>query len=211
MGLSQIFGTSVLTGTVVGGVLFLLQHFFGGYFGRKGANRADKEDADELTKITEAVRSAYSQELAKLSETLRAVTSMRLLAGEKRLEVHQKVYSIAVDMQTNAFLENIEERSEMQKSWYSFWKENCLYMEPDVRSAFLDAATAFHVHRDLVKPPMPRNAEDAQLVIDNMKRMVTLGHKAEKAMKLPPISDELMNVLTGSKSTTGASHVQKGN
>jgi hypothetical protein len=191
MAFLQVFGAATFGGAVGAAVLYLLHSYFGGYIGRKGANRADLEDSGDLTKIVEAVKSGYSHELAKISEALRSVTAMRLLAGERRLEVHQKVYSIAVDMQTHAFDKDLPARQKLQREWYTFWKENCLYMEAAVRASFLDAATAFHIHLDLIRPPMPRNEEDVRLVIDNKKRMERLASDAEKAVKLPPISDDL--------------------
>ena len=70
----------------------LVKRFLGDYLGEKAKNLATREDIGAITRIVQETKQTFAQDLARLSEELRAQTSMRLLAAEKRLEAHQEVY-----------------------------------------------------------------------------------------------------------------------
>jgi len=195
MDVLKVLGTALSFGGVVGLCLvFSLKKYFGGYLDAKAKNLATKEDIREITEIVEAVKKAYAQELAELGETMRAQTSLRFLAAERRLEVHQKAYAFFGQMMNLIHLANTEVRQAKLKDLVEFWNDNCLYMDATVREAFLDAFKAFDQHRDLLDQlrdspwDQPRLGPVVQANFETVKRLEVV---ILSACDLPPIAGQI--------------------
>jgi len=81
-----------------------------------------------------------------------AIDKFRLAAVDKRLEVHQKAFTLWRELMWST---NEEKKlSEEIRKCQLFWKENCLYLDPKSRSSCLSAvnyAALFNMDRDHVK------------------------------------------------------------
>ena len=81
-----------------------------------------------------------------------AIDKYRLAAEDKRLEVHQRAFTIWRELMWST---NEEKKlSEEIRKCQLFWKENCLYLDPKSRSSCLSAvnyAALFNMDRDHVK------------------------------------------------------------
>lgn len=101
------------------------------YVSKKGENQASKEDIASITELVKAVEHKFNE----LLEHTRTQNSLRLAALDKRLQAHQDAFAkwrslIPVDDSTLAA------RLADCEMW---WERNCLYLEPEVRTAFVNA------------------------------------------------------------------------
>lgn len=103
----------------------------GAYVSKKGENQATKED---IATITEAVK-VVEHQFNELLEHTRTQNSLRLAVLDKRLQAHQDAFVkwrslLPVDDST------LPARLADCEAW---WERNCLYLEPEVRTAFANA------------------------------------------------------------------------
>jgi hypothetical protein len=187
----QLLGMTATAAALIGVFLyFALKRYFGSYLDKKAANLADKEDIGDITRIVESIKLDHAREVTQLAELLRSRTSMRLVAAEKRLEAHQRAYAIGITMQMYAHMSDTQKQASLREEWGVFWQQNSLYLEPAVRSAFLDAYSAFDLHmtfRDMGTHDPEKQARDA---IARMETMRKLTEVATEAVRLPPIANE---------------------
>lgn len=173
-------------------IIFGLRAYFGSYFAKKAEALATKEDIGDITRIIEAVKDQNARELAKLTEALRAQSSLRLLAGERRLETHQKAYMLWREMISTVHDPDPDTRGIFRNKFHDFFFENCLYLDPKVRATFLDAITSFDVHHDLTKGQalISGRGRDmlAQTITENYARVRALGDAITEACELPSIA-----------------------
>lgn len=186
--LALLLGTPTLT--VMGWAL--VQRYFGDYLGEKGKNLATREDIGAITRIVEETKQTFAQDLARLSEELRAQTSLRLLAAEKRLEAHQEVYQLWRQLVDGIHAEEPERRKQLKAQCLDFHFKKCLYLDPTVREAFVDAITSFDVHPDLLRSPEVNPAIDRAMIAgtiqENFRRVERLGKAITDACELPSIA-----------------------
>lgn len=180
------------TATFLAGLI--VRHLLSSYLAEKGKNLATKEDVGEITNIIESTKLAYQRDIAELQEALKASTSLRFLAAEKRLEVHQQAFYFASQMLQRAFEDDVSSRNKLEAQWADFWQRNCLYLDKAVQEAFPDAASAFHIHMDMVKDHRGKGEYFAGEVKNNMQRIRSLIDEIKKAVDLPSIGGALAGV-----------------
>lgn len=170
----------------------LVKRFFGDYLSEKGKNLATREDIAEITRIVEEAKLSFNEDLARLIEGLRAQTSLRLLAAEKRLEAHQEVYQLWRQLIDGIHAEDSERRQLLKQRCLNFHFKMCLYLDPTVREAFIDAITSFDVHPDLLRSPQVNPMIDGAMITkaiqDNFHRVERLGKAITDACELPSIA-----------------------
>lgn len=98
---------------------------------------------------------------ALLLEEVRGRNRLRLGALERRLEVHQQVFTLWKKLHSSVFgAEVMDVVMECQE----FWNKNCLYLSPEVREAFLLASNYAANHKELVDSYRGRFGEGKALM-----------------------------------------------
>ncbi|MBD8873856.1 hypothetical protein [Rhodanobacter sp. DHB23] len=195
MQILEMFGIAGSAGAVIGAVLlFGLPRYAGSYLSEKGKGLATKEDIGKITTIVESIKHDNEVKLAQVTEALRAQTSLRLLAGERRLETHQKAYLLWLEMLDHIHMDEGTARAELKDKFRDFYVENCLYLDAAVRVAFIDALTSYDIHLDLLRgqygTPEYNREQMVIEITNNMQRVKNLGRVIETACDLPSFSRE---------------------
>lgn len=108
--------------------------FLGSYLSERGKSQVIKKDIGFITREVETIRT----EQQAMLESMKAEHQLRFVAAERRLAAHQQAFVlwrklILVD-DTNA-----AERREVSRECNDWWTNNCMYLGPRSREAFLHA------------------------------------------------------------------------
>jgi len=109
----------------------------------KVKNLATRQDIGKITEEVEKVRSSY----ALILEEARAWHQLKLGALDKRLQAHQEAFTLWSEMVKNTNNETFEQMHAKCSDW---WDRNCLYLDADVRTGFVQFITDEKVRRALV-------------------------------------------------------------
>jgi hypothetical protein len=163
---------------VAAGVGYLLvKHFLSSYLTEKGRNFATREDIEEITRKVEGVRTQY----VSLVEELKARHQLRLAAVDRRLQAHQDAFTLWRKLLA---VTHTEEASKVVIECQTWWEENCIYLEPDVREGFLVAYGAANSHNALLK-----GRAEVSLIQSNWKLITEFPNLLFKAVQLPALSE----------------------
>lgn len=163
------------------GVAFLVLRNFGiGYGNRKGSNRADLEDISRLTKLVEDIK----HQNAEVLEAMKSRNQLRAAAIEKRLQAHQEAYRLWSLLVSSVFDHEIV-RQRVQESW-TWWLDNCLYLEPAAREAFRVAMATAPDHSLVVDAN--RGTANAEVVQKSWAGIFGAGDTILRAVALPGLS-----------------------
>jgi hypothetical protein len=169
------FGFGALVALGVG--YLLVKHFFSSYLLEKGKNVATREDIEVITKKVEAVRAQY----ASLVEELKARHQLRLAAVDRRLQTHQEAFALWRKLIGAVHNEQIGGVVLECQSW---WEQNCIYLEPPVREAFVAAYGAAHSHHALLN-----GHSESSLIRSNWKTITDFPNVLFQAIQLPALSE----------------------
>ncbi len=158
-------------------VYILFRYFLSSYLTKKGENLATKEDIEEITHKVEEVKLQYSL----LTESLKAKHQLRLGALEKRLEVHQTAFVLWRNLYGSIHSENIG--SSVIKC-QEFWEQNCVYLEPNVREAFVAAYSCASSHNGLLQSGL-----DNQAIKENWQQIISFPNILLKSVELPSLTE----------------------
>jgi hypothetical protein len=168
------------------GALFRLGRATRAYSEEKGKNLATKEDIATITRQIESVRAEYAERIQKLDHEnalLRDADQRRhqlsMAALDKRLEVHQKAFSLWRQMMSQA---NAQDNFQFFKGCELWWEENCLYLSTEAGFAFKRAMTAAYLHSELKAA--------GGLDKENWKEITSAGEVIAKAVQLPGLGLE---------------------
>jgi len=163
---------------VAGVVVFLLiKYFLPGYLTQKGKNLATTEDIERITEKIEGVKSQYSIIL----EEVKAKNQLRMAGIDMRLKAHQEAFSLWRELISHAHDKDIGNVVIKCQKW---WENNCLYLEPEVRAAFMDSYSAAHTHSALLQGRV-----DAKMVHENWDRIIKAGQIILESVQLPGFSE----------------------
>jgi hypothetical protein len=166
------------SGVAAGGVFFLLlKYWLPGYLSEKGRNLASKEDIEAITEKVESVKRQH----AELLEQLKVKNQLRLASLEQRLLAHQQAYGLWREINSALDTSSVHEVAAKCDKW---WGENCLYLEPAARSAFL---SAFVGARDLEFYKSSTNG--ASLVAKVRSEIQLAGGVIEECVALPRLNE----------------------
>jgi hypothetical protein len=210
------FGVPAVEAGLIAVVLyFLFKRYFGTYMDEKAKNIATKEDIVEITRKVEDVKHEYllklndaiesikhehSKELAKIAEDLKARSSLRVLAGEKRLEVHQQAYSLWNRLLSMTQSSDERKHRALASECMDFWMANCLYLSPPVRNVFPKAVVASRHHHSVSEMyKTSKFAEDHVAIEANYETVRSLGDLITKACELPVLNEDALVQDIGSK------------
>lgn len=166
-------------------VLVLLLGGFVGYctfyFSQKGKNLATKEDIGEITHKIEEAKLLYARQL----EQFKAMHQLKMAALDKRLQVHQDAFSLWAKMNQTS---DRKEFKQLHTECSNWWDNNCLYLDPNVRSEFLSSITAMNQHHLFVQ-----NGINHQWSFSDSEK---LFNAISEATQLPPLTlTELTNII----------------
>ena len=185
--------TDLLTGYGLGGAAagavaaFLLKWFMPAYLGEKGRNLATKEDVAEITEEIEGVKLQF----ASVLEDRKAAHQMRTAALDRRLEAHQEAFALWRELVATVYSPEIGAIVLKCQDW---WDKNCLYLEPDVRQAFIQSYAAAHSHRTLVEA-----RTKPEVVTDHWDCVMRVGDLILAAVQLPALTSAEKQLLDEAK------------
>jgi hypothetical protein len=164
-------------GILVAGLIawLLLKHYIPSYLNEKGKNLATKEDVAAITHEVERVRLEYNT----LMEEVRARNQLRMAALDKRLQAHQEAFALWRKL-TGRSAQPADVIMECQ----TWWETHCLYLEPEVRQAFLVA-----YHNEGTRDEFVRIGAEAKLIQEAWAKVIAFPAVLFKAIKLPPLSE----------------------
>ncbi|WP_233810272.1 hypothetical protein [Paraburkholderia sp. HP33-1] len=181
--------------TVVSPIVTLLVVVCGylvSYMQEKGKNRATAQDIAKLTRTVEDIKTQNAARLASIShqnavliEQLKATHELRFAAVDRRLQAHQEAFSRWRKLIANIDNKNIGHVAVECQTW---WDDNALYLEPDVRNAFNRAYFAALDHRAMLESSRAAGT-DLKPVQDNMHLILTLGDAIMRAVALPSLTE----------------------
>lgn len=167
----------------------LAKHFFSGYFSEKGKLLATKEDIAEVTHKIEGVKALYVES----QEARRFTNELRMASLDKRLQAHQDAFRRLRSLLLCAWGEQIESTRQVL-ACQAWWEENCLYLEPKARHAFVDAFRAVSDHQLLMQAAHGKTVETGAIEAGaameaNLKRITDALDVMLEAVALPPLTD----------------------
>ena len=163
---------------VAGGVAYLVvKYFLSSYLSEKGKNLATREDIEGITRKVEDVRTQY----LSLVEELKARHQLRLAAVDRRLQAHQEAFTLWRKVMAATHTDDIGKVVIDCQSW---WEQNCIYLEPGVREAFVTAYGAANDHNSLVKGRV-----EVSVIQSNWKSITAFPNVLFQAIQLPALSE----------------------
>lgn len=167
-------GVSLSTsGWVVLVIVVLAASFIGAYLADKGRNLATKEDIATITRMVEEVKASFAAQAEDHAQHNR----LRLAALDRRLETHQQAYAHWHKLLDAVYSDRILDVVNDCRTW---WIENCLYLGPDVRDAFVDAWLAACRHADLLRAQTPKEE-----LYKNWDQLQSCGDRIIRGAGLP--------------------------
>lgn len=168
-------------------LLWMIVTAIGGYLGsflhEKGKNLATKEDVGRITHEIESVKSIYIKEI----ENIREKQQLKLAAIDKRLEIHQRAYSLWRKLVSN--VHKADKIGDVVFECQEWWSNNCLYLSMQARGAFNKAIYCAFYHKDYLNDG-PSNID---LIKKNWEDIMAAGESIEKAVDLPPLGDDKLS------------------
>src|SRR5262245_26369677 len=104
------------------------------------------------------------------------------MAGlDRRLQAHQESFTLWRELSDVPHTEGVGKVVLKCQSW---WEQNCLYLEPSVREAFVSAYSAANSHHALVQGRARK--EDIKA---SWERVTAFPNILFRAIQLPPLSE----------------------
>lgn len=179
-------------GAIGGGIVgFLAKNYLPAYLGEKGKGLATKEDIEEITDKVESVRAQYTD----LAEGLKARHQLRLAAVERRLQAHQEAFTHWRRLLGATYGSDVNAVTRQCQEW---WEQNCVFLEPKVRGAFVMAYTAAHSHADLLAAK-----SDSSVLQSNWQNIMQFPEVLFSAVELPGLSELERKILEASAHRAG--------
>jgi hypothetical protein len=123
------------------------------------------------------VKAPYNE----LLEELRARHQLRMAAIDRRLQVHQDSFVLWRELLDAVHSPNAGPSVVKCQTW---WEANCLYLEPEVRKAFIQSYTAASLH-----PSLLANRADPADIKANWQEVMRFPEVLFSAVHLPPLSE----------------------
>jgi len=172
---ASIYGVAAM---VAAAIAYLVGRMaLGSYLSEKGKNLATREDIGRITKLVEDAKAPYTE----LLEEFRARHQLRLAGIDKRLQAHQESFTLWRELLAAVHTPDVGKAVVKCQSW---WEQNCLYLEPEVRQSFVQAYSAAHIHQSFTSD---RTNPDA--VRKNWTEITRFPDVLFSAVKLPGLSE----------------------
>lgn len=173
----------------VAGVIIVMIVLLGAYLRQKGKEYAKREHIDNITKIVEGIKLDNAKDFERLAQENRLALSafeqkndLRLAALDRRLEAHQKAYSLWYRL-----IGSIHRESELWsiiEGCNNFWINDSLYLTEESRKAFDEAVHAASMHKAF------KQEGDATKTNENWNRVFRAGGVFVKSVSLPSLGEK---------------------
>jgi len=167
----------------------ILKHYLPSYLTEKGKNLATKEDIAAITREVEHVRHEYNT----LVEELKAKHQLRMAALDRRLQAHQEAFT-----HWRSLVSGPVESGAAVVACQTWWEQNCLYLEPTVRQAFVAAYTNANLRAEFV-----RIRAEAHLITAAWQKIIEFPDILFSAVQLPAMSETEIKALQVDASAGG--------
>lgn len=172
---ASVYGIAAL---IAAGIAYSIgRHAIGSYLSEKGKNLATREDIEQVTRLVENVKAPYNE----LLEELRARHQLRLAAIDRRLQAHQESFTLWRELLGATHTPDVGTIVIKCQTW---WEQSCLYLEPEVRHAFVQAYSAAHIHNSLTA-----DRSNSEAVKQNWNEVMQFPEVLFRAIQLPPLSE----------------------
>jgi hypothetical protein len=101
------------------------------------------------------------------------------------LQAHQEAFALWRKLSTGH-----EQAGAAVIECQTWWEQNCLYLEPDVRQAFVVAYSNAQIRDEFV-----RIRADSQLILEASQKITAFPDILFNAVKLPPMSETETKIL----------------
>lgn len=165
-----------LGGFVVFVVFWSMRSYFFSYFSEKAKNLATKEDIAAITTAVEHAKKPYVEGI----ENLKSHHQLRLAAIDARLKAHQEAFTLWREMLRTIYTGNVHELVLKCETW---WDQNCVYLEPEVRQGFVEAYTAAADHKEMLQA-----RADVEVIKENWRRITRFPDTLFDAVQLPRLT-----------------------
>ena len=181
------FGLGAIVAAVV--VLLVIKHYFPAYLAEKGKNLATKEDIASITREVERVRHEYGA----LLEELKARHQLRTASLDRRLQAHQEAFT-----QWRALVAGPTESGNAVVACQAWWEKNCLYLEPKVRQAFVEAYMNAHLRAEFV-----RARAESKFITEAWDKVMAFPNVLFESVQLPPLTPTESEALKPNGTNSG--------
>jgi hypothetical protein len=193
LAIKDLIGTLGL-GAIIGiGIGFvILKDYVPSYLGEKGKNLATREDIAKITREVESVKNEYRL----LVEELKQRHQLRMAAVDRRLDAHQQAFALWRELVANTYTDDLDKVVQKCQTW---WEQNCLFLEPAPRQAFISAYGAALSHKVLTRAGSGRSPTELQAINDSWERISTAGEIILTAVALPGLTETERDELQKAK------------
>lgn len=160
--------------------------YFASYLREKGKNLATRKDIAGLTRIVEDIKTENSL----LVERFKSQQQLRHAALDERLKAHQQAFALWYKLRDSCYGVSDDGLGSVLKGCYDGWTDNCLYLEPEARTAFYEAmmaalAIANHNNPAGVKAAVPDGFQEK----DEQIKLGEAGNVIMRAVALPALTE----------------------
>jgi SAM-dependent MidA family methyltransferase len=135
------------------------------------------------------LKAAADSAIVHLSSELQGRQQLRMAAVETRLQAHQEAFTMWRRLVDNDQANGAPMVIQCQK----WWDEHCVYLEPQVRQAFVVAYSSEHLRAQLVSARAP-----SEEIIEVFDKVMEFPNILFKAVALPPLSQAEAEAITPS-------------
>jgi len=162
--------------------------YYGSYLRKKGENLATKEDLSSITTTVESIKN-----------DLETKKELRLAALDRRLEAHQKAFTLWRELVSVSNKKDNEKNCiDHVMKCQDWWNENCLYLDAESREAFRVSYLAGHSRPDLL------TCGHGESLRENFEIIIAAGEKIVAGAALPPLNaDKQEDLLKQRPNQTG--------
>jgi hypothetical protein len=182
----QLLAVCLVVASTVGWIAFkmIVTHYLPGYLAEKGKNLATKEDIGKITSKVEEVKTQYTL----LVEQFKATQQLRFAALDKRLQIHQEAFTHWLELTASLSSRDPDRVKNAAEACDSWWKVNCLYLEPEVRVIFHHAVIRAQAH--MAYAGRSQIFMNDQVSVANLQAIAEAGNAILHAVKLPALTQE---------------------
>ena len=120
---------------------------------------------------------------------------LRLAALDKRLEVHQKAFSLWREIIKHLHDESDVEINAIVLRCQDWWESNCLYLTPDARKAFSQAYHSVSLHRNAVR------TNDSKNILKFQDEIMKAANVIVRGVELPTVAEDESKIVSSRSDT----------